>query len=78
VPLTTGSHSAWLRELSGVYDLIWATTWEHDANKHIAPRLGLPPLPVVEFSAYRPRPDDPRLVRCGTAAQASADCGRQT
>ena len=66
VLLATGSHSAWLRELSGVYDLVWATTWEHDANKHIAPRLGLPPLPVVEFSAYRPRPDDPRLPAAET------------
>jgi hypothetical protein len=32
--------------------LIWATTWMADANDLVAPRLGLPELPVVEF------PDD--------------------
>ncbi|CCH35656.1 hypothetical protein ABZ816_13720 [Actinosynnema sp. NPDC047251] len=33
-------------------DLVWATTWGADANADIAPLLGLPPLPVVEW------PDD--------------------
>lgn len=28
-------------------DLVWATTWEDEANAEIAPRLGLPQLPVV-------------------------------
>ena len=32
--------------------LVWATTWMADANDLVAPRLGLPQLPVVEF------PDD--------------------
>ena len=31
------------------YELVWSTTWEHDANTHIAPCLGLPHLPVCEF-----------------------------
>lgn len=30
-------------------ELAWATTWEHDANKLIGPRIGLPALPVIEF-----------------------------
>lgn len=30
-------------------DLVWATTWEDEANIEIAPRLGLPPLPVVHW-----------------------------
>jgi hypothetical protein len=30
-------------------DLVWATTWGEDANEVVAPRLGLPPLPVVEW-----------------------------
>jgi hypothetical protein len=59
--LLSTRHGAWLRELADIYDLVWATTWEHGANLHIAPRLGLPPLPVVEFSGYRPRPGDPPL-----------------
>lgn len=29
-------------------DLVWATTWFTDANDVIAPRLGLPPLPLVD------------------------------
>ncbi|MEV4114148.1 HAD domain-containing protein [Nonomuraea sp. NPDC049695] len=35
-------------------DLVWATTWMNDANECIAPRLGLPPLPVVVW----PEPSD--------------------
>ncbi|GLY70723.1 HAD domain-containing protein [Amycolatopsis taiwanensis] len=41
-------------------DLIWATTWEQEANTEMAPRLGLPPLPVVRWpepSAERERED---------------------
>ena len=30
-------------------ELVWATAWEHGANDEIAPRLGLPRLPVVEW-----------------------------
>ncbi|RFU36845.1 hypothetical protein DZF91_35985 [Actinomadura logoneensis] len=30
-------------------ELVWATTWMTDANDLISPRLGLPPLPVVEW-----------------------------
>ncbi|WP_063915594.1 HAD domain-containing protein, partial [Nocardia salmonicida] len=29
--------------------LVWATTWEDEANAEIAPRLGLPRLPVVRW-----------------------------
>lgn len=29
--------------------LVWATTWLEDANTEIAPRLGLPGLPVVAW-----------------------------
>ncbi|MEV0443497.1 hypothetical protein AB0I84_13155 [Streptomyces spectabilis] len=31
------------------YDLVWCTTWEHEANTMIGPALGLPELPVIEF-----------------------------
>jgi len=30
-------------------DLVWATTWQHLANTMIAPLVGLPELPVIEF-----------------------------
>lgn len=30
-------------------DLVWATTWMEEANEHVAARIGLPRLPVVEW-----------------------------
>ncbi|MFI6249014.1 hypothetical protein [Streptomyces sp. NPDC051016] len=36
------------------FDLVWATTWEHDANEWIGWRIGLPRelnLPVIEFGS---------------------------
>ncbi|MFE4669469.1 HAD domain-containing protein [Streptomyces sp. NPDC056716] len=41
-----------LRDLDCV--LVWASTWLDDANDVIAPWLGLPPLPVLDW------PDQPR------------------
>ncbi|GIF00010.1 hypothetical protein [Actinoplanes rishiriensis] len=38
------------RLLSLGCDLVWATTWMADANEIVAPRLGLPQLPIVPFS----------------------------
>lgn len=32
-------------------ELVWATTWEHHANREIGPRIGLPELPVIEVDA---------------------------
>lgn len=37
-----------LAESAGL-ELVWCTTWEHEANMHIGPRIGLPKLPVIEF-----------------------------
>ncbi|MEU9549074.1 HAD domain-containing protein [Streptomyces werraensis] len=41
------------------YDLCWATTWMDEANRWIAPALGLPGLPFVDFgdALFRERPD---------------------
>lgn len=33
-------------------ELVWATTWEHEANVRVGPKIGLPELPVVEFGHY--------------------------
>lgn len=30
-------------------ELVWCTTWEHDANTMIGPVVGLPELPVIEW-----------------------------
>lgn len=42
-------HGKLLTSLAGSYELVWATAWEHNANRFISPVLGLPQLPVVEF-----------------------------
>lgn len=57
----SAEHGTWLKELADRFELVWATTWEHHANEHIGPLLGLPELPVVEFSTYRRQPGDPRF-----------------
>ncbi|MFC5202789.1 hypothetical protein [Streptomyces kaempferi] len=44
------------------FDLVWCTTWAAEANEWIAPHLGLPPLPVVEWDTEQapgPRRDQP-------------------
>lgn len=43
------NHGTWLNELSEYFELVWATTWEGQANHVIGPRLGLPELPVIHF-----------------------------
>jgi hypothetical protein len=41
------------------YDLCWATTWTAEANRWIAPVVGLPELPYVDFGSalLTERPD---------------------
>jgi hypothetical protein len=41
----------WIRSLleRGVA-VVWASTWEHAANTHFAPLLGIPPLPVATIT----------------------------
>lgn len=55
----TGEFDVWLNPAHGPMlldlaekaraELVWATTWGHQANEHIGHRIGLPELPVVEF-----------------------------
>jgi hypothetical protein len=38
------------------FDLVWATTWEDEANEFIGPNIGLPTIPAIKWSdpyAYR-------------------------
>ncbi|MFF7988765.1 HAD domain-containing protein [Kitasatospora xanthocidica] len=48
------AHGAALAALP--FDLVWATTWEEEANEFLAPILGLPALPVITWSDPRPEP----------------------
>jgi hypothetical protein len=59
-------HGDWLRPLGDRFQLTWATGWEHDANRLIAPILGLPALPVIEF----PRDASGRFAKLPTLTQA--------
>lgn len=36
-----------IRHLTEVAEVHWCTTWREEANKHLAPVLGIEPLPVV-------------------------------
>lgn len=38
-------------------ELVWATTWLHEANNRIGPAIGLPTLPVIEFPLDDLEPD---------------------
>ncbi|MFE4517013.1 hypothetical protein ACFRMQ_22775 [Kitasatospora sp. NPDC056783] len=39
------------------FDLVWATTWEEEANIFLAPLLRLPTLPFITWSDPQPQPD---------------------
>ena len=54
--------AARLVQLKQKFELVWATGWEHEANRVIAPILGLPELPVIEF----PRDEDGTFVKLET------------
>ncbi|MEV6236444.1 HAD domain-containing protein [Lentzea sp. NPDC051838] len=45
-------HGPWLQALPS--ELVWATTWMDEANEHIAPLLGLPPLRVATWTDDEP------------------------
>lgn len=51
------SHGQALLDLTDVFDLVWCTTWGHQANTDIGPRIGLPPLPVIEFGSVPIQPE---------------------
>jgi hypothetical protein len=54
---------------------VWATTWTADANECIAPRLGLPDLPVVQWPDPS-GPDEPGGLHWKTRALVRHAAGR--
>jgi len=40
------------------FDLVWATTWAAEANEWIAPHIGLPELPFVDWPEKHAKRDD--------------------
>ncbi|MER5556310.1 HAD domain-containing protein [Streptomyces sp. NPDC002793] len=47
--LLNPDHGDELLALTDRYELAWASTWKNEANEWIAPRLGLPPLPYIDW-----------------------------
>lgn len=47
------AHRTSFAVLADLFEVVWATTWEHQANTAFSPRLGFPDLPVIEFSEQR-------------------------
>jgi hypothetical protein len=64
--LVSRMHGRWLRELGAVFDLMWATSWNDDANRLLAPLLGIEALPVVSM----PEPPFPPSAKVGLIAAA--------
>ncbi|MGW3402130.1 HAD domain-containing protein [Streptomyces zhihengii] len=54
-------------------DLVWATTWMDDANDCLAPLLGLPRLPVLDWSDA---PDRNTALHAKTRAVVAHAAGR--
>jgi hypothetical protein len=51
-------HGAWLAEALTVVDIAWASAWNEEANRLLAPLLRIPPLPVVTMPAPPFQPGD--------------------
>lgn len=76
------SHGAALSAVADIYDVVWATGWETDAPRALAPLLSIPDFPVIEF-AQRPRlgtrldklPDIKRLAADRPTAWVDDDPG---
>lgn len=57
--ITSGTYPVWINSAHGQLlgqlaeetglELAWVTKWGEQANQHLAPRLGLPRLPVIDF-----------------------------
>lgn len=43
------------------FKLVWATSWQAEANEFISPALGLPELPIVPFPEFDPVRGWPRV-----------------
>lgn len=80
--MPAGPLRLWLRPAHGArllslpYDLVWATTWMHEANTVIGDKvLGLPPLPVIEWPSMFTT-DDPDGLYWKTRHVAAWTAGR--
>jgi HAD domain in Swiss Army Knife RNA repair proteins len=63
-------HGEWLRELGRRFEVVWATAWETEANRLIAPRLGIAELPVITFPPIPFEPLDKLPAVSGFVAES--------
>lgn len=51
------AHGAWITQLRETFDVVWATSWNSEANRLLAPLLGLAPLPLAHMpqAPFHPR-----------------------
>jgi hypothetical protein len=57
------AHGQWIIELGRLFDVAWATGWNDEANRLLAPVLGIPPLPVLTMPrAFQPRDKVPVIA----------------
>jgi len=52
------AHGAWITEARTVLDVAWATSWNDEANRLLAPLLHITPLPVITMPAAPFHPSD--------------------
>lgn len=50
-------------------ELVWATTWNHEANSFISPRIGLPELDVIDV----PHPEKSNKWKWSAVAEYAGD-----
>jgi hypothetical protein len=59
-PARAGPYRVWIssalrraaRTLVDAFEVRWVTSWNHDANAHVAPLFDLPQLPVLDVPAH--------------------------
>lgn len=52
--LLNPQHGVELNDLASTFDLVWASSWEHGANRLLGPILGLPALPTIRWPDRAP------------------------
>ena len=59
------AHGDWISDSGHVFDVAWATAWNDDANRLLAPLLGITALPVVTMPPppFQPRDKVPPIAR---------------
>ncbi|WP_242903125.1 HAD domain-containing protein [Actinomadura terrae] len=59
------AHGEWIDQLQQVFDIAWATGWNDEANRLLAPLLGIQTLPVATMPPipFQPRDKVPAIAR---------------